>query len=130
MSLNDSLANALEQITKYDSLGMSVVLIKPKSKMIMSVLKILHEKGYVGSYEIVEDNKGGHLKLHLLKKINGCGVIKPRYPVGLEDYEKTEKRYLPAKDFGVVIVSTPNGLMTHDEAIAKKIGGVLIAYCY
>ncbi len=130
MSLNDSLANALEQISKHDNLGRSEVLIKPKSKMLKVVLNILQEKGYVGSYEEIEDNKGGHLKLYLIKKINSCGVVKPRYPVGLGDYERIEKRYLPAKDFGIVIVSTASGLMTHEEAIAKKIGGVLIAYCY
>jgi len=130
MSINDSLANAMEKITRFDGLGRKEVLIKPKSKMIMSVLNILQEKGYVGSYEIINDNKGGHLKLHLLKKINNCGVIKPRYPVELSEYENIEKRYLPAKDFGVVIVSTPQGLLTHYEAIAKKTGGVLVAYCY
>ncbi len=130
MSINDTLADAMEKIARFDEMGRNEVLIKPNSKMIMSVLKILHEKGYVGNFEIIEDSRGGYLKLHLLKKINGCGVIKPRFPVDLSEFEGVEKRYLPAKDFGVVIVSTSEGLMTHYEAISKKTGGVLIAYCY
>ena len=47
-----------------------------------------------------------------------------------EEYEKFEKRYLPAKGFGIIIVSTPKGLMIHKEAISKVTGGKLIAYCY
>ena len=39
MSLNDTLANALEKITKFDGLGRSEVIIKPNSKMIMNVLR-------------------------------------------------------------------------------------------
>ena len=44
--------------------------------------------------------------------------------------EKYEKRYLPAKQFGILIISTPKGLMTHVQAMDKKTGGKLIAYCY
>ena len=46
------------------------------------------------------------------------------------NYEKYEKRFLPAKGFGILIVSTPKGLMTHEEARKKKLGGVLIVYVY
>ena len=62
--------------------------------------------------------------------INKCGVIKPRFSVKKNEYEKFEKRYLPAHGFGIIIVSTPKGLMMHDEAIEKGLGGKLIAYCY
>ena len=44
--------------------------------------------------------------------------------------EKFEKRYLPAKGFGLIIVSTSKGLMTHVDAEEKNIGGKMIAYCY
>ena len=70
------------------------------------------------------------MRLNLIGKVNACGVIKPRYPVKLENFEEVEKNYLPAKDFGVVIVSTPEGIMTHETALEKKTGGVLLAYCY
>ncbi|MDZ4226799.1 MAG: 30S ribosomal protein S8, partial [Candidatus Pacearchaeota archaeon] len=59
-----------------------------------------------------------------------CGVVKPRFPVKLDEFEKFEKRYLPAKNFGIIIVSTSNGIMTHIEAKEKKLGGRLIAYIY
>jgi len=46
------------------------------------------------------------------------------------EYEKWEKRFLPAFDFGLLIVSTSQGVMTHKEAREKGIGGRLIAYVY
>ena len=39
------------------------------------------------------------------------------------DFEKFEKRYLPAKNFGILIVTTPEGIMTHYEAKERGIGG-------
>ncbi len=43
---------------------------------------------------------------------------------------KYARRYLPARDMGVLILSTSQGLMTHHAALEKNIGGSLIAYVY
>ena len=40
------------------------------------------------------------------------------------------ERYLPAKNFGILIVTTPEGIMTHREAKERGIGGRLLAYMY
>ena len=85
--------------------------------------------GFIPNEEI-EDSKGNLLKINLLGKINKVNVIRPQFQIKLDEIEKFEKRYLPAKDFGVIIISTNKGLMTHTEAKEKQIGGKLIAYCY
>ncbi|HEX32856.1 MAG TPA: 30S ribosomal protein S8, partial [Candidatus Aenigmarchaeota archaeon] len=59
-----------------------------------------------------------------------CGAIKPRFSFSVEDIEKFEKRYLPSKDFGIIVVSTNKGIMTHLEAKQKNLGGILLAYVY
>ncbi|MCH7727682.1 MAG: SUMF1/EgtB/PvdO family nonheme iron enzyme, partial [Planctomycetes bacterium] len=59
-----------------------------------------------GSYKEVDDGRGGIIELNLLGNMNKCGVIKPRFSTTNETFEKWEKRYLPAKDFGILIVST------------------------
>lgn len=130
MSLNDPLANALSLILNNEKIGRHECMIRPQSKVIREVLKIMKDHHYVGDHKVVEDGRGGHLVLNLLGKINKCGAIKPRYPVIVAEYEKFERRYLPAKDFGMLIVSTSKGMMTHKKAKEKKEGGVLIAYCY
>lgn len=127
---NDIISDAISKIKNAEKAGKNQVVIKPISKLLLKILDLLREKGYVGTYEIYHDSKGNYIVLNLIHSINDIATIKPRFPVKVEDYEKYEKRYLPAKDFGIIIVSTDKGLMTHIEAKAKRLGGKLIAYCY
>ena len=93
-------------------------------------LIILKKKGYISEFGEVKTCRGNYIDLKLKGTINNCGAIKPRFSVQTSTYEKYEKRYLPAKDFGIIIVSTSQGIMTHKEAKTKKIGGKLLAYVY
>lgn len=128
--LNDPLANALSHILNNEKAKKNECSIKPISKTIKTVLRILREHHYLGSFKDVKDGRGNHITAQLLGRINQCGVIKPRFSVKTTDFEKFEKRFLPAKGFGIIIVSTPQGVMTHNEAKNRNIGGILLAYCY
>lgn len=128
--LNDPLANVMSAIMMYEKVGKRELVVTPVSKMVRKVLEILQSNKYVGELDVQTPARGGFGKLHLLGNINRCGVVKPRFSVGIQDLEKFEKRYLPAKGVGILIVSTSQGIMTHDEARKKGIGGRLIAYCY
>ena len=130
MSLNDPLANALSLILIDEKAGRRKSEIKPASKTIKKVLEVMKANKYVGSFEEIEDGKGNMISLELLGSINRCGVIKPRYSVKKDEFEKFEERYLLARDMGILIISTPLGIMTHYEAKKKNIGGRLLAYCY
>ncbi len=127
---NDPLAAALSKIMNAERAGKREVLIKPASKLLKEVLNLLNEHNYVGSFEEIDDEKGGVLKVNILGNVNKCGAIKPRFSSKHNNFEKWEKRYLPAKDFGLLIVSTPQGIMAHNLAKEKKTGGKLLAYCY
>lgn len=126
----DNLANLLSNIFNAEKIGDRTCYSHPCSNLIKGVLDIMQKNGYIGSYEVIDDNKGSTIKVELIGKINKCGVIKPRFSVKKDNFEKFEKRYLPAKGFGLIIVSTSNGLMTHVDAEEKNIGGKMIAYCY
>lgn len=128
--LNDPLADTMSLILNNESIGKSECLLKPVSKIIKEVLRVMKENGYIGSFKEVEDSRGNYLKLSLIGNINKCGVVKPRYSVKQNNFEKFERRYLPAKDIGILFVSTPKGIMTHYDAKTKKTGGRLLAYCY
>ncbi|MEM4246785.1 MAG: 30S ribosomal protein S8 [Candidatus Woesearchaeota archaeon] len=128
--LNDPLANVLSGILNYDRVGKKLFTVHPASRVVRKVLQILNEQGYLGSTEVVTESRGGVVKVNLLGNINKCGVIKPRFSVTMGEYEKFEKRFLPAKGVGVLIVSTIKGMMTHEEAKSQNLGGRLIAYCY
>ena len=128
--LNDPLANTLSKILNAEKLGKRECTVKLSSKVIKEVLKIMQDQKFIGGFEETEDGKGNILKIELIGKINKCGVIKPRYAVKKDGFEKFEKRYLPAKGFGVLIISTTFGITIQEEAIKKNSGGKLIAYCY
>jgi len=128
--LNDPLANVLSHINNHEKLGRKEVTVLNNSKIIRKILSLLNEHNYVGEFVQIEDGKGNLLKINLLGTINKTGVIKPRFNVKKDNFEKFEKRYLPAKDFGILIVSTSKGMMTHNQAKESGLGGRLIAYCY
>jgi small subunit ribosomal protein S8 len=130
MALNDPLANVMSFLNNQERLGRKELTTTNNSKLIREVLKILQEEQYIGSFEAEEDGKGGTLRVNLLGKINKCGVIKPRYNVQVKDYEKYEKRFLPAMGFGILIVSTNKGLMTNEKAKEMNLGGTLVCFAY
>jgi len=128
--LNDPLADALSTIKNAELRGMEKCMIVPSSKLIGGILTLLKEKGFVGNFEFIDDGKSGMFQVDLIGNINNCGVIKPRYPIKMREMEKWEARYLPARDFGVLILTTTEGVISHVEARKKGIGGKLLAYVY
>ena len=151
MSLMDPLADALTNIRNNELQVNDSCVISPASKLIGQVLSTMQKENYIGNFEYVDDNRAGkfivELKdignfeyiddnragkftVELLGNINKCGVIKPRHAVKKDEFEKFEKRYLPAKNFGILIVTTPEGIMTHYEAKERGIGGRLLVYMY
>ena len=130
MALNDPLANVMSKLVSFEKVGKKEVLVSPSSKLIKKILDILNDHNYIGKYKTTKYNWGELITIPLLSKINNCGVIKPRFSVKKDNFEKFEKRFFPARDFGIIIVSTSKGIMTHKEAIEKKIGGKLLAYIY
>lgn len=130
MSLNDPLSNVLSSIVNYEKTGKKELDVRISSKMIKKVLDLMKDNQYIGAYDTNKDHRGEMLKINLLGNVNKCGVIKPRFSVKKDNYEKFEKRFLPARGFGLLIISTPKGLMVHEDAKSKGIGGKLIAYVY
>jgi small subunit ribosomal protein S8 len=130
MVLLDPLADALSTIKNAEHTGKAQCIIQPASKLISNVLKIMHDLDYIGNFEFIDDGMAGIIKVELKGKINKCGVIKPRSSVGYRDFEKWEKRYLPARNFGALILTTSNGIVSHYSARSNNTGGQLLAYVY
>jgi small subunit ribosomal protein S8 len=126
----DPLANALTNIRNNELQVNDSCKIAPASKLIGQVLSTMQKENYIGEFEYIDDGKAGKFIVKLEGNINQCGVIKPRHSVKKDEFEKFEKRFLPAKNFGILIVTTPEGIMTHSEAKDKGIGGRLLAYMY
>ncbi|MCL6500772.1 MAG: 30S ribosomal protein S8 [Candidatus Pacearchaeota archaeon] len=128
MVVRDWLSAMLNDMMNCKKAGKWETVIMPVSKLMLEVLKILKEEGYIEEIR-VEEEKFKRVVIKI-KKINKCGSIKPRFFVKKNEFDKYIRRYLPSRDLGIIIVSTNKGLMTHHEAIERGIGGSLIAYCY
>jgi len=106
------------------------VVVYPASKLAINVLKVLQKHGYIGEIEVIEDGRGNKIRVELIGRINNCGAVRPRYPVKKDEILSFAKRYLPARDVGLLVISTSKGIKTHEECINEGLGGVLLAYVY
>ena len=127
---HDPLNDAMSQINNAEKVGKSECMVKPSSKLIGRVLKTMQDNGYIKEFEYLDDGRSGQFKVTLNGNINKCGVIKPRFSVRKTELENFESRYLPAQDFGVLILTTTEGVITHTKARDLGVGGRLLAYVY
>jgi len=90
----------------------------------------MQKNGYVGEFEFIDDGRSGKFRVQLLGRINSCAVIKPRYSVKSSRIEEWEKRYLPSREIGLLIMSSPLEVLSQRDAKERKVGGRLLAYVY
>jgi small subunit ribosomal protein S8 len=129
MFMADVLAETLNKIKNCETLGRAECKVA-STKLVRSVLLTLKKNGYVTEMEEEQEGKFKRIKVTLSNRINDIGVVRPRYAVSVDDFQKYENRFIPSRDFGLLIVSTPGGIMTNRDAKEKKVGGRLIAYVY
>jgi len=133
MVVIDPLANALSTIMNNEVRGRKEAVVTPASKLIAMVLRVMQKYGYVGEFEHIDDGRWGKIKIQLLGRINRVGVIKPRTPIKYGELRQMPhwlRKYLPSRDIGILIISTSEGVLSHYEALDKRIGGVLLAYVF
>ncbi len=126
----DLLNDALVTLRHADRDGKPRVDISPTSKLIGEVLRIFREHHYIEEFTFVPTGRGGKYDVTLSRRINSCGVVKPRIAVAHDNLERYESRFLPAQDFGLLVLSTNRGVLAHSQARELKIGGRLLAYVY
>jgi small subunit ribosomal protein S8 len=129
MVVRDWLSNALNDIKNNLLVGKEETVVWPVNKLMLDVFLLMKQHGFLQNVEVIEKGKYKVAKIKI-GKLHECKAIKPRFVVRKKFLEKYIKRYLPARDVGILIISTNKGLMTHQEAIEKGLGGVLIGYCF
>lgn len=126
----DTLANGLTSIMNNEMRNKHECIISPASKLLGRVLRVMQLNGYIGEFEFIDDGRSGKFKVQLLGRINKCGAIRPRFPVRGNEIEEWEKKFLPSRHVGVLVVSSPHGVLSHKEAKEKSVGGRLLAFVY
>jgi small subunit ribosomal protein S8 len=126
----DTLANGLTTVMNNEMRNKRECVISPSSKLLGRVLRIMQLNGYIGEFEFVDDGRSGKFRVQLLGRINKCGAVRPRYSVRIDEFEEWEKRILPSREIGTMVISTPIGVLSHREAKEKRVGGKLLAFIY
>lgn len=65
--------------------------------------------GYIGEFEYVDDHRAGKIVVELNGRLNKCGVISPRFDVGVKEIEGWTARLLPSRQ----VTSKPNPVQSH-----------------
>lgn len=105
----------------------------PASKIKIAIAEILKEEGFIRDYEMVSDPPRKALRVYL--KYSGrkepvlTGLKRVSKP-GLRVY--TSSREIPRVygGLGVAILSTPQGVLTGEQAWRRRIGGEILCYIW
>jgi len=122
----DIIADALNEIMNAKKAGKDEIVVAKHSKLLLSLLELGKKNNYIENFK-VEDGK---LVIKISEKLNECKAIKPRYNVQIKQIDSKIRRFLPSRGFGILVLSTSKGLLTHAEADEQGIGGQLLAYFY
>ena len=130
MVLISVLSDALKTILNAERAGKRQVLIRPSSKVIIRFLKLMQKRNYIGDFEVVDDRRGGKVVIELLGRINKCGVISPRFDIGVTEYEKVVANLLPSRQFGYIVMTTNIGIIDQEKARRRHVGGKILGFFF
>jgi small subunit ribosomal protein S15Ae len=98
--------------------------------MLFKFLRLMQRYGYIGEFEIIDDHRSKKAVVELIGRVNKCGVISPNYDIKMTDFEKWTNNILPSRQFGHLVLTTNQGVFTHEEARLRHIGGKVIGFFY
>ena len=129
MALTDPIADALT-LVRNASRARKQRLDVRASSMVTSILKILRQEKFIFDYRLIEDKKQGILRVYLSKenevptrRINR--IVRISKP-GLRIYTKKESIPTVLNGLGICILSTPEGLLSGEQAKRRGVGGEVI----
>jgi len=128
MSMSDPIADMLTRIRNAQAVNKAQVII-PASNLKSAIASVMEDEGYITSFAIDGDNAANKTLTIKLKYYDNKPVIE-----SLERISKPSLRFYTSKDnipsvlngLGIVIVSTPKGVMTGQAAKEQNIGGEVL----
>ena len=132
MNTTDPIADMLTRIRNANSAKHKTVDV-PASKMKTAIAEILFKEGYIKSFEIINNENQGIIRITLKYDEKGTRVIdgiKRISKPGLRVYAGKAELPRVLNGLGIAIISTSKGLKTDKEAREAGMGGEVLAYIW
>ncbi len=135
MNMTDPIADMLTRIRNAVAAKHDYVSI-PASKMKLAIAKVLKEEGYIKDFQLIEDKEKPSIRtIRVTLNYTGkrdsvlSGIQRVSKP-GLRVY--VQKREIPRVygGLGIAILSTPQGIMTGQQAWRNQVGGEVLCYVW
>ena len=126
MSMQDPIADLFSRINNAQARGKASVVV-PSSNKKISLVSLLKDKGYVGSFN-VSDGPKPEIEI-TLKYFEGAPVIKELKRIskpGLRVYDNKTEIPRILGGLGTSIISTSKGVMTGSKAREIGVGGEIL----
>ncbi|KAG2267001.1 hypothetical protein Bca4012_075513 [Brassica carinata] len=124
------LNDALRTIVNAEKRGKASVELKPVSTVMSSFLRIMKEKGYIKNYQVHDRHRVGRITVDLQGRVNDCKALTYRQDLKAKEIDQYTERTLPTRQWGYVVVTTPDGILDHEEAIKRNVGGQVLGFFY
>ncbi len=118
--MNDTIADLITRISNARGAGRKNLSV-PFSKIKLGILEVLKEEGYVGSYQ----SQDKQILIDLEQSGREFEKIRRVSRPGRRVYVKSKNIPKP-KGYGLVIVSTPQGVLSGSKAKKAGLGGEII----
>ncbi len=132
MTMTDPVADMLTRIRNANTAGHASVDI-PQSKIKVAIADILVKEGYIKSYELIEGEYQGTIRVAMKygpDKARVISGIKRISKPGLRVYAKKDEVPKVLGGLGIAIISTSSGLITDKEARKAGVGGEVVCYVW
>ncbi|MGC2634593.1 MAG: 30S ribosomal protein S8 [Candidatus Cybelea sp.] len=132
MSITDPIADMLTRIRNANTANHKTVDV-PASRAKQAIAKILQDEGFIESFERVAEGPQGKIRIQLR-----YGPEKEKIITGLRRISRPGLRVYTGKTeiprvlggLGLVIISTPQGIMSGKRAKKQGVGGEVLAYVW
>jgi len=129
MNNQDPIADMLTRIRNANRVGRRLVMIN-KSKICSGIAQVLKDEGYIEEFDVIDDDKQGHIRIRLKYSMSGEKVIHAidrQSKPGCRVYNGYKDLKPVLNGMGIHILSTPKGVISDRKARTEKVGGEVLA---
>lgn len=126
--INDLLADALTRIRNASLRKLDVTQLM-HSKLVEAVMGVFQDKGYIESFNVIEDGNKKFIKVALKYDKSGNSVItevKKISKPGRRVYKCSDDIKKFKNGYGTFVVSTSRGVLSNDAAHKVRAGGEVL----